>query len=146
MFLLAQYDRDASRYHKGVYTRKRADLVSVIDQTLSPLFLGQLKNLRKECLSTFQKDLLDGLKGKDYSFGGVVTKATKKCEDTFSTVAKEALVEGTDWNWEEDLDLLKEETRGVTDQCRKDETKKIVNQIEVRFLFCEGDVSRVNVG
>ncbi|KAJ2922202.1 hypothetical protein H1R20_g14882, partial [Candolleomyces eurysporus] len=136
---LARYDRDASRYHKGVYTRKRADLVSVIDQTLSPLFLGQLKNLHKQCLATFKKDLLDGLKGEDYSFGDVVTKATKKVEDAYSTVAKEAFVEGTDWNWEDDLDLLKEETRGVADQCRKDETKKMVNQIErnVKKLVAE---------
>jgi hypothetical protein len=105
---------------------------------LSSLFLGQLENLHKQCLATFKKDLLDGLKGEDYSFGDVGTKATKKCEDTFSSVAKEAFVEGTDWVWEDDLDLLKEEMRGVADQCRKDETKKIVNQIEVRFLGSVG--------
>ncbi|TEB38276.1 protein SEY1 [Coprinellus micaceus] len=127
---LTRYDRDASRYHKGVYTRKRADLVSVIDSTLSPLFLGQLKNLHKLAVVAFKQDLLNGLKGDNYDFAEVVTKATKKCEETFSTGAKEALVEGTDWNWEDELEVIKEEIRGVADQCRKDETKKMINQIE----------------
>ncbi|KAJ3503868.1 hypothetical protein NMY22_g18101 [Coprinellus aureogranulatus] len=127
---LARYDRDASRYHKGVYTRKRADLTSVIDSTLSPLFLGQLKNMHKLCVVTFKQDLLSGLKGDDYDFAEVVTKATKKCEDAFTETAKEALVEGTDWNWEDELEVIREEIRGVADQCRKDETKKMINQIE----------------
>ncbi|KAF5317227.1 hypothetical protein D9611_003847 [Ephemerocybe angulata] len=136
---LTRYDRDASRYHKGVYTRKRGDLISVIDSTLSPLFLGQLKNAHKSCLVTFKKELLDGLKGDDYSFGDVVTKATKNCEETFTSVAKEALIEDTDWNWEEELEVIKEETRGIADQCRKDETKKMINQIErnVKKLISE---------
>jgi hypothetical protein len=137
----ARYDRDASRYHKGVYTRKRADLVSVIDSTLSPLFLGQLKNLHKLAVVAFKQDLLNGLKGDNYDFAEVVTKATKKCEETFSTGAKEALVEGTDWNWEDELEVIKEEIRGVADQCRKDETKKMINQIEVcPALITLGDV------
>ena len=48
--------------------------------------------------------------------------------------AQEALVEGTDWSYEEELGLLREEARVVADQCRKDETKKMVNVIEVRIL------------
>ena len=54
----ARYDRDASRYHQGVYKRKRADLVAVLDSTLSPLFLGQLKNLHKACLVAFKNEML----------------------------------------------------------------------------------------
>lgn len=37
----------------------------------------------------------------------------------------------TEWNWAEELELLKEEVKSVADQCRKDETKKMVNTIEV---------------
>lgn len=128
---IARYDRDASRYHKAVYTRKRADLTAALDSTLSPLFLGQLKNLHKFCLVQFKKALLDGLKGEEYDFGHVVANARAKWESKFEESAKEAFVEGTDWVWEEELDLLKEEIKSVADQCRKDETKKMVNQIEV---------------
>ncbi|KAF8146593.1 root hair defective 3 GTP-binding protein-domain-containing protein [Mycena galopus ATCC 62051] len=44
---LARYDRDASRYHQGVYQRKRTDLIAALDATLS---LGQLKKLREAYL------------------------------------------------------------------------------------------------
>ncbi|KAG7098321.1 Dynamin-like GTPase that mediates homotypic ER fusion [Marasmius oreades] len=132
---LERYDRDASRYHQGVYKRKRTDLLAAIDAILSPLFLGQLKNLHKLCLSTFKKDILDGLKGDDYDFAEVVGKARTKCEKRFTEGAKEAVVdpESTQWSWEDELELLKEEVKIVGDQCRKDETKKMVNTIERNF-------------
>jgi protein SEY1 len=134
-FGIVRYDRDASRYHKGVYGRKRRDLVAALDATLSPLFLGQLKNLHKSCLVAFKQELLEGLRGDDYSFADVVAKARETCEEVFTTGAKEALVEGTDWTWEEELELLKEEAKIVSDQCRKDETKKMLNQIEVCSVY-----------
>ncbi|KAG5652873.1 Dynamin-like GTPase that mediates homotypic ER fusion [Sphagnurus paluster] len=130
---LNRYDRDASRYHKGVYARKRADLLASLDSTLSPLFLGQLKNLHKTCLVTFKDEILDGLRGDSYDFGEVVHKAQGKCVRTFSDGAQEALVEGTEWVWEDELESLKEEVRAVADQCRKDETKKMINLIEKNF-------------
>lgn len=114
-----------------MYTRKRADLTAALDSTLSPLFLGQLKNLHKYCLVQFKKALLDGLKGEQYDFGDVVRKARKQWEGTFEESAKEAYVEDTDWVWMDELELLKEEIGGVADQCRKDEAKKMLNQIEV---------------
>ncbi|KAI0829843.1 root hair defective 3 GTP-binding protein [Trametes gibbosa] len=132
-FALERYDRDASRYHQGVYKRKRADLVGVIDSTLSPLFLGQLKNLHKSSLGTYKKEMLDGMKGEGYNFADVVAAARARLEKRFLEGAKEALVEGTDWSYEEELQLLREEARTVADQCRKDETKKMVNVIERNF-------------
>ncbi|KAG6850134.1 Dynamin-like GTPase that mediates homotypic ER fusion [Arthromyces matolae] len=130
---LSRYDRDASRYHKGVYGRKRTDLVTSIDATLSPLFLGQLKNLHKTCLVAFKKEMLDGLHGESYNFADVVIQAQKRCVDTFCTGAQEALVDGTDWVWQDELESLEEDVRAVADQCRKDETKKMINLIERNF-------------
>ena len=127
----ARYDTDASRYHQGVYKRKRADLIHSIDSTLSPLFLGQLKNLHKSCLVQFKSEILTGLKGEDYNFAEVVGKSRQACEERFEHSAKEALVQGTDWVWEDEMESLKEEISYVADQCRKDETKKMVNLIEV---------------
>ncbi|KAG1752794.1 RHD3/Sey1 [Suillus lakei] len=130
---LSRYDRDASRYHQGVYQRKRADLLGVMDSTLSPLFLGQLKNLHKSCLSAFKKELLEGLRGEEYSFADVVGKARTKCETRFADGAKEVSLEDTDWTWQDELESLREEIGNVADQCRKDETKKMVNLIERNF-------------
>lgn len=129
---LERYDRDASRYHPGVYKRKRADLVGVLDSTLSPLFFGQLKNLHKASLAAYKKEMLDGVRGEGYNFAEVVAAARMRLEKRFLAGAQEALVEGTDWTYEEELGLLREEARSVADQCRKDETKKMVNVIEVR--------------
>jgi hypothetical protein len=131
--LSARYDRDASRYHQGVYKRKRADLTAALDSTLSPLFLGQLKNLHKACLVAFKKEMLDGMRGDDYSFADVVAKARQQCESRFTEGAQEAMVEGTDWSWEDEFELLKEEMESVGNQCRKDETKKMINTIERNF-------------
>ncbi|KAJ7091897.1 RHD3/Sey1 [Mycena belliarum] len=130
---LTRYDRDASRYHAGVYQRKRTDLLAALDASLSPLFLGQLKNLHKTCLVTFKSEMLNGLRGEGYNFGEVVFAARGRCLGRFETAAKEALVEGTDWVWEDELNSLAEEVRGVADQCRRDETKKMVNHIERNF-------------
>lgn len=130
---LSRYDYDASRYHQGVYQRKRADLIGVMDSTLSPLFLGQLKNLHKSCLSAFKKELLEGLRGDEYSFADVVGKARTKCETRFADGAKEVSLEDTDWTWQDEFESLREEIGNVADQCRKDETKKMVNLIERNF-------------
>ncbi|KAG2064326.1 root hair defective 3 GTP-binding protein [Suillus decipiens] len=130
---LSRYDRDASRYHQGVYQRKRTDLLGVMDSTLSPLFLGQLKNLHKSCLTSFKRELLEGLRGDEYSFADVVGKARTKCETRFADGAKDVSLEDTDWTWQDEFESLREEIGNVADQCRKDETKKMVNLIERNF-------------
>ncbi|THH02273.1 hypothetical protein EW026_g591 [Hermanssonia centrifuga] len=131
--LIARYDKDASRYHQGVYKRKRADLVAVLDSTLSPLFLGQLKNLHKSSLVTFKEKMHEGMKGEGYNFADVVNRLREQCEKSFLEGAKEALVEETDWTYEDEFALLKEEMKSIADQFRKDETKKMVNIIERNF-------------
>lgn len=103
-----------------------------MNSTLAPLFLGQLKNLHKSCLVAFKKQMMDGMKGDGYNFAEIVSKARKNAEGTFSSGAKEALLEEAEWSWEDELESLRDEVRQVADQCRKDETKKMINSIEVR--------------
>ncbi|THH19573.1 hypothetical protein EW146_g1606 [Bondarzewia mesenterica] len=68
-----------------------------------------------------------------YNFAEVVGKAPAHCEIHFTKDAKEAVVSDEDaaWSWVQELGLLEEELRRVSDQLRKDETKKIVNAIEI---------------
>jgi len=131
--LVARYDREASRYHQGVYKRKRADLIGTLDSTLSPLFLGQLKNLHKVALVSFKATTVAGLKVEGYNFADVVGKARADAEARFSDGAKEAVVTEGDasWQWEEELRLLRDEVQSVADQLRKDETKNMFSTIEV---------------
>ncbi|EJD03026.1 root hair defective 3 GTP-binding protein [Fomitiporia mediterranea MF3/22] len=127
---ISRYDKDASRYHQGVYQRKRSDLLNVIDSVLSPLFLGQLKNLHKSVLVAFKKEMQEGMRVEGYNFADVCSQARELCEKRFVNGAKEAKLEDTDWVWEDELGLLREEMGSVADQCRADETKKMINSIE----------------
>ena len=100
---------------------------------MSPLFLGQLKNLHKAALVSFKAEIVTGLKVDGYNFADVVMKARAGAEALFCDGAQEAVVveEDTTWQWEEELRLLRDEIQSVADQLRKDETKKMVNAIEV---------------
>ena len=100
---------------------------------MSPLFLGQLKNLHKAALVSFKAATVAGLKVEGYNFADVVGKARAGAEARFSDGAQEAVVTEGDasWQWEEELRLLRDEIQSVADQLRKDETKKMVNAIEV---------------
>jgi len=118
-----------------VYKRKRADLLATVDATLTPLFQGQLKNLHKACLVAFKEEIQEGLRGEGYDFASVVRKARQQCEDRFTEGASEALLEETEWSWDDEFDLLQGEIKSVADQLRKDETKKMVNQIEVSNIW-----------
>ena len=44
----------------------------------------------------------------------------------------EVKIEGTDWDFEHELGSVDEDLRLISDKCRADETKKMVNAIEVR--------------
>lgn len=102
-----------------------------MESTLSPLFLGQLKNLHKSCLVSFKREMLEGMRGDNYSFADIVSDARSKYEELFLAGAKEMLIEGVNWSSDEEFSLFQEEIQLVADQCRKDETKKMVNVIEV---------------
>jgi len=144
---VGKFDRDASRYHAPVYQRKRLDLLTSLHASLSPLFLGQLKNLHKSVSARFAKDLNAGLKESGYDLAEVVQRGTAKARDTFLESAKgeyyqvfaelnsdanvEVTVEGTDWEYEHELALLEDDLRLIADQIRADETKKMVNATEV---------------
>lgn len=88
MLGLGKFDKDASRYHPAVYQRKRADLLAALHSSLSPLFLGQLKNLHKKVSSDFAKRLQEGLGGKDYDFAKVVDSAKTARREEFVQGAK----------------------------------------------------------
>ena len=64
-------------------------------------------------------------------------KARKRLESRFRTGAEEARKVKEDdedeeeWSWREEEELLRKEVSVVASQMRADETKKMVNQIEV---------------
>lgn len=128
---MAKFDKDASRYHAGVYARKRADLVAAVDSALSPLYLGQLKNLHKQAVVKFREDVTTAIKGGDsYDFGAVVRGAKEAAERGFIEGAGEARLKETSWQHDDELALLREDVKLIGAQLRADETKKMVNANE----------------
>ena len=71
-----------------MYQRKRLDLLAALHASLSPLFLGQLKNLHKLVASQYAKDLAAGLKEPGYDFADVVQKGMVKAQTAFLDGAK----------------------------------------------------------
>ncbi|CEH16881.1 protein sey1 [Ceraceosorus bombacis] len=127
---LAKFDKDASRYHQEVYKRKRVELLDKLNAALSPFFLGQLKNLHKVVLATFRTSVLDRLRGENYDFAEVVQGERAKALSRFAAASLAIRLSETDWTTDEEQEQLREAIDGIADQCRADETKKMVAQIE----------------
>src|SRR5258708_3366392 len=102
-------------------------------------------------LVSFKKAVLDGLKGDSYDFAQVVKTAQMTWEGIFVDSANgeygwlfaflphypfaEAILLDMDWMFEEELAILREDITHIGTQCCADETKKMVNQIEVSIQF-----------
>lgn len=130
---LQSFDKEASRYHADVYKRKRQDLLDKLNTALSPLFLGQLKNLHKIILASFKKSIVEKLRGESYNFGQVVAEERREAESKFKTAASLILLADTDWSIEEEVSQFDYEIDQVANQCRAEETVKMVTQIERAF-------------
>ncbi|CAO1617569.1 unnamed protein product [Parajaminaea phylloscopi] len=125
-----QFDKAASRYHAEVYKRKRTDLLEKLNSTLSPFFLGQLRNLHKSVVNTFKSSVIEKLRGEGYDFAQVVGEERRKALDTFERHASQIRLADTDWSFEDDLQELQESITEIANQCKAEETKKMVLQIE----------------
>lgn len=80
---LAAFDASASRYHSGVYQRKRTELMSQMNATLSALFVSQLTNLQKTIVKRFRQNMLQRLTGEGYDFGSLVKEEQMQAEEDF---------------------------------------------------------------
>ncbi|GAA94929.1 uncharacterized protein L969DRAFT_89889 [Mixia osmundae IAM 14324] len=127
---IAKFDRDASRYHPAVYQRKRAELLAKANASLSPLYVGQLKNVHKQVVRDFKAAILAQLKADSYDFASVVDQTRQKAESTFITEAKALSLDGTDWSYDDALVQLREDITAIADTCRVEETKRMVTSIE----------------
>lgn len=129
----ASFDKAASRYHQEVYKRKRLDLLEKLNTSLSPLFIGQLKNLSKVILSNFKLSLLTKLRSESSDFASIVSSETETALNLFLVGGNLLKLEETDWQIDEELEQLKEEMRSVSDNARIEETKKMILNIQKMF-------------
>lgn len=128
---LSKFDKDASRYHTGVYTRRRGELAIKVHAALLPLFSSQLKQLHKRLLAEFKSGLVREIRSGDYDFAEVVGRLQRDTESKFVEDAGALLLPESEWNFEETLGLLREDMQTTADSSRAEETKKMVATLEV---------------
>ncbi|KAH9467076.1 hypothetical protein MJO29_000882 [Puccinia striiformis f. sp. tritici] len=129
---LATFDLAASRYHPGVYQRKRIEFMTKMNSSLSPLFLAQLKTLSKSIIKKFQAELIHELKTGSGArdFKEVVGSQMQAAQKEFEDGVKLVLLDATDWTYTEELSQLVEDLTNISNQCKVDEMKKLLTSIE----------------
>lgn len=127
---LAVFDKDASRYHRGVYARKRADLLLQLNAVLLPFFLAQLKNLHTKLASAFQQAMQEGTRGASYDFGRLVEEHVAHALAAFDAETQRLVLPDTDWSVSEERMHLEDDLRAVARTLRADETQKLAVRLE----------------
>ncbi|KAK4504984.1 hypothetical protein PRZ48_002947 [Zasmidium cellare] len=133
---LGSFEEEASRYHKGVYKRKQAELESKIDGRLKALFLGQLSAAHKSGVNNFSEAVSSAVKAgqkrdSSYDFSEIVQTEKKKALERYETEAKASLVEGTPWSdYKQQLNLYQKDLDEVSARLRKDEMRRLATRSE----------------
>lgn len=133
---VANFETEASRYHKGVYQRKRTELEDKIDGRLKSLFTGQLNAAHTAGVKEFS-DAVGGAvkagqkKGASYDFAQIVKEQQKIALQNFDREAKAILVEGAPWSdYKQPLLLYKKELDKVSGRLRRDEMRRLATRVE----------------
>lgn len=92
--VLADFETEASRYHKGVFKAKQAELASKIDGRLKTLFQGQLSATHKTGVHDFSEAVTLAVKagqkkGGSYDFFKIVSSEKQKALQKYETEAQD---------------------------------------------------------
>lgn len=134
--VVKSFETEASRYHKGVYQRKRAELENKVDTRLKALFQGQLNATHKNGIAEFSEAVTAAVKagqrkGTGYDFAEIVNQEVKTALEKFEEVAKATVVEGTSFsNYKQELALYEKELAEVSGRLRRDEMRRLASRVE----------------
>ena len=135
MKTLKNFETEASRYHKGVYTRKRSELASQIDSRLKALFQNQLSAAHKSGIKHFSNAVSSavkaGQKKGSYDFAQIVDGEKKRAFERYEKEAKATIVEGAPWSgYKQEFALYQKELSEVSRQLRRDEMRRLASRVE----------------
>ncbi|KAF2462362.1 GTP-binding protein Sey1 [Lineolata rhizophorae] len=135
--VVTNFEREASRYHKGVYTRKRAELETSVDLRLKALFQGQISAVHKSGVHDFSEAVSTAVKAgqkqgaASYDFAQIVESEKKKSLARFESQVQAAIVESAPWSsYQQELKLYQKELDTVSSRLRKDEMRRLANRVE----------------
>ncbi len=130
------FESQASRYHKGVYTRKRSELESKIDARLKALYQGQLSAAHKAGVVAFGEAVTNAVKagqkaGGSYEFAEIVEKQKRKTLEIFKKEAQGLAIQGVPWtNFQPQYQLFENELNEVSAKLRKEEMRRLATRVE----------------
>ncbi|KAL9078473.1 MAG: hypothetical protein Q9157_002594 [Trypethelium eluteriae] len=134
---LQDFQSEAGRYHKGVFSRKRAELEDKIDDRLKTLWRAQLSAAQKVGVANFSEAVSAAVKngqkkaGGQYDFAKIVEAEKMKAVKRFADVASETEVKGASWSvYEQDLGLFKKELDEVSKRLRREEMRRLATRVE----------------
>ena len=130
------FEVQAGRYHKGVYTRKRAELEAKIDTRLKALYLGQLTSCHKSGVASFTESVSNKVKagqkaGGSYDFADIVSQEKERVLEIFRDEAKGLAIEGLSWtNFKPQYLIFERELDEVSGKLRKEELRRLATRVE----------------
>ena len=136
MKAVKNFEIAASRYHKGVYGRKRIELENKIDSRLKVLFQGQLSAAHKSGVHAFSEAVTTAVKagqkkGASYDFAEIVDREKKSALERYEREAKGVLVEGAPWsNYNQQLSLYQKDLNEVSGRLRREEMRRLATRVE----------------
>lgn len=134
--VLSGFEVEASRYHKGVYKRKQAELEEKVDGRLKMLFQNQMSAAHKSGVHDFSEAVTTAVKagqkkGANYDFHQIVQSEKQKALEKYEAEAKASLIEGTTWSdYKQQLALYRKELDTVSARLRQDEMRRLATRSE----------------
>lgn len=136
MKTVKNFDTEASRYHKGVYSRKKGELESKIDGRLKILFQGQLSAAHKSGVRDFSEAVSGAVKagqkkGASYDFAEIVDREKKNAVSRYDKEARGVLVEGAPFsNYKQEMALYQKDLNEVSGRMRREEMRRLATRVE----------------
>jgi hypothetical protein len=133
---IKSFEVEASRYHKGVYTRKRVELEGKIDTRLKALYHGQLSAAHKSGVLSFSEAVASAVKagqkkGASYEFADIVDREKTIALKHFETEARSLAIDSVPWtNFKSQYNLYEKDLDEVSGQLRKEEMRRLATRIE----------------
>lgn len=133
---IKSFETSASRYHKGVYTRKRQELETKIDTRLKALYHGQISASHKAGVAAFSEAVTHKVKagqkaGGGYEFAEIVANEKTKTLEIFKVEAQSLAMQGVPWtNFKSQYLLFESELDEVSGKLRKEEMRRLATRVE----------------
>lgn len=134
--IFKDFETNASRYHKGVYKRKQAELEGKVDTRLKALSQKQLNAAHKAGIENFSNAVSTAVKigqkkGSSYDFAQIVDSEKKKALSKFEEDAKAIIIEDAPWSsYEHEMKVFLKELDDVSSRLRKEEMRRLATRIE----------------